>query len=134
VLFRSTRLRRLVQAGYGLQMLSLATWALMDGVIINGLIALLPAAAGQLILHLRRQAVEGSPLAPHAAWQARTFRHALAATLVCLLLFGPLLFIGLPLLAWAYALIVLWAAWRIARGLYALQKDQPLTPRTGKAA
>ncbi len=129
-----SRLRRLVQVGYGLQILSILLALFGDRETLPGAATALPAGAMWLVLRSKLETLGDSPLAAHIRWQSRTFWWVLGAWGVATLLLGPLLFIGLPLLGWAYALIVLWAAWRIGRGLHALQRNQPLVTRTGKDA
>ena len=128
------RLRRLVQGGYVLQILSILLALFGDRETIPGAATALPAGIMLIILRSKFQDVGASPLAAHVGWQARTFWWVLGAWIVATLLLGPLLFIGLPFLGWAYALLVLWAAWRIGRGLHALRRDQPLPTRSGKDA
>ena len=65
------------------------------------------------------------------AWRRfRRNRPALlgAAFLLCLatLVLVPLVFVGLALLWFAYALIGLWLAWRIARGCWSLWRASAL--------
>ena len=129
-----SRLRRLVQVGYALQALSLVLALFGDRESIPEVAAILPAALGLFGMPRQRQIPQDSPYAAHVAWQSRTFWRALAAWVVATLLFGPLLFIGLPILGWAVALIVAWIVWRIARGVHALRTGQPLATRKGKDA
>lgn len=129
-----SRLRRLVQAGYLLQILSILLALFGDRDTLPGAATALPAGAMWLVLRSKLPGLGDAPLAAHIAWQARTFWWVLGAWGIATLLLGPLLFLGLPFLGWAYALIVLWAAWRIGRGLHALRKDQPLVTRRGKDA
>ena len=120
------RLRRVVQAVYALQALSIALAALGDGVIITTLIVVLPAGLGYGLCRLRRSAAEGTPLEPHIRWQIRSFTVAAISILLATLVLGPLLFLGLTLLWFAYALAGLWLAWRIVRGAWSLWKSRPL--------
>ena len=129
-----SRLRRLVQAGYVLQALSLLLALFGDPEILSGLDGGLPAGVGVLVLWSQRDALKGTRLASHATWQSRTFWIALGTAVLATLLLGPLLFIGLSYLGWALGLIAAWAGWRIARGVLALLKDQPLPTRSGNDA
>ena len=127
-----SRLRRVVQAGYALQALSLVLALFGDRETIPEIASVLPSLLAWFGLPRKGQIPQDSPYAAHVAWQSRTLWCALAAWFIATLLFGPLLFIGLPVLGWAVALIVLWTVWRIARGAHALWKDQPLSTRKGK--
>jgi uncharacterized membrane protein len=129
-----------VQAVYALQALSIGLALLGDGVVVTAVIVALPAAAGFVLNHLRRDALRGTAYESHIRWQQRSVRLVVLALGVTTLLLGPLLFAGLTLLGFAYGLIGLWLAWRIARGVTSLQRSRPLpgdqlaNTRSGKDA
>ncbi|MEN9706262.1 MAG: hypothetical protein RLZZ393_2141 [Pseudomonadota bacterium] len=116
----------MTQAVYLLQALSITLALLGDGVVVTALVVLLPGAAGFAINRVRHDAVRDTPLEPHFAWQRRSAIVSLAWLAGTTLVLGPLLFIGLSLLWLAYALVGLWLGWRVARGLWSLQKSRPL--------
>jgi uncharacterized membrane protein len=120
------RLRRLVQAGYALQALSVVLAVFGDGVFITTLVVVLPASLGYLLGRLRPPGATGSTLEPHLLWQARSFTRSALSLLAATIVLGPLLFIGLSLLWFAYALVGLWLAWRVATGAWSLWNSRPL--------
>ena len=119
-------LRRLVQGVYLLQAASLLLALVGDGVVVTALVVALPATGGYLITRLRGDAARGTPLHDHFAWQERSFRLSAIGMALATLVLGPLVFVGLALLWFAYALIGLWLAWRIARGCWSLWRASAL--------
>jgi uncharacterized membrane protein len=121
-----------VQAGYALLALSLVLALLGEWLAFPTWYAVIPALATPLLHRSRANALRTSRLSAHVSWQSNTVLGTLAAVAASMLVLGPLLFLGLPVLAWALALIGLWMAWRIARGVHALLTDQPLVTRSGR--
>lgn len=120
------RLRRLVQAVYVLQALSIGLALLGDGVFVTAFVVTLPATLGFALNHMRRDAARGTGLESHFTWQTRSYIRSLLALVLATLVLGPLLFLGLTLLWFFYAFVGLWLAWRVGRGVWALLKDKPL--------
>jgi uncharacterized membrane protein len=117
-------LRRSAQAVYLLHGLALLLGffggGLIDGRVVVGVLAV----AALCLNYSRRRAARGTVFEWHFAWQIRTFW--IAATLLAgaTLLFGPLLFVGLPLLWVAYAAVALWVAYRLLKGALALRRGR----------
>ena len=93
---------------------------------VTAFIVVLPATLGFALNRWRRAAAYGTGIEAHFAWQTRSYIRSLLALVLATLVLGPLLFVGLSLLWFAYALVGLWLAWRIGRGVWALLKDKPL--------
>lgn len=127
-----TSLRRIVQAIYLLFALSLLLGCLSGELVDLRFVATVPAIAGMVLHHARRDAARGTPLATHFRWQQRTFWFALLWLGATTLLFGPLVlaFYDLPLLWIAYALAGAWVGYRVLRGWLALGREG-LLPAAG---
>ncbi len=116
---------------YALHALSILIGILSSAWIVTMFVFGLPSIVAVVMNYVRRSEVRGTWLDSHFSWQIRTFWFALLWVVAATLLFGPfvLIFIGIIPLFISYAVIGIWAAYRIVRGWLALRDGRPLPGR-----
>lgn len=107
---------------YGLHAVAILLGIFTSATIVGQFLFGLPSIVAVIMNYVRRGEARGTWLESHFRWQLRTFWFTVLWSLVALLAFGwlVLLFIGIPLLIVSFAIIGLWAAYRVARGWIAL--------------
>ncbi len=109
---------------YGLHALSILTGLVTAATIAGRFVFGWPSILAVIMNYVRLGKVRGTWLETHFRWQLRSFWIA-AILIVCL---SPLVFtiILIPLVIGLFAVIGIWATYRIARGWLALRAGRPL--------
>lgn len=115
---------------YGLHALAVLVGVLTVASIAVRFVFGVPSLIAIVMNYARRDAVQGSWLATHFAWQRQTFWRAFVAVAIVWLAFGPL---ALFLISWpmrlGYFLIGIWVSLRVARGWLALRDGRTMPVR-----
>lgn len=91
-----------------------------------------PSIIALILIYARRNKVQGTWLAAHFRWQARTFWWAFLWVAIVWLVLQPLVLILMPApMRLGYLLVGIWVAYRVARGWLALKEGRtmPVTTR-----
>ena len=113
---------------YGLHALSILIGILTTASIVGKFIFGWPSIIAVIMNYARRSQVRGTWLEGHFRWQIRTFWFALLWVLVVSIISAPFvpLVIGLVMIIIGFAIIGVWALYRVARGWMALRDARPL--------
>lgn len=113
---------------YALHALSILIGILSSAFIVTMFVFGVPSIVAVVMNYARRKEARGTWLDSHFRWQIRTFWFALLWVVAASLLFGlPALFlIGIIPLFACYAIVGVWAVYRVARGWIALRNGSAL--------
>ncbi|MET0293358.1 MAG: hypothetical protein ABW136_13450 [Steroidobacteraceae bacterium] len=116
------------QIMYALHAVTVVIGIFTSAFIVTAFLFGIPSIIAVVMNYLRRNDARNTWLASHFRWQLRTFWFAALWYLAALVAFGwlALLVIGLPLLWGSFAIIGVWAAYRVIRGWLALRESRPL--------
>jgi uncharacterized membrane protein len=109
---------------YALHATAILIGLLSTAFIVTKFIFGLPSIIAVILNYARRNEVRGTWLESHFRWQLRTFWTAVVIVVFC----APLVFtvILIPVVMIVFALLGVWAAYRIARGWLALKDGRTL--------
>ncbi len=109
---------------YGLQALSILAGLVTAASVAGRFVFGWPSLIAVVMNYARRRAVHGTWLESHFRWQLRTFWTA-AVLIIC---FSPLVFtiILIPFVIVLYAVVGIWATYRVGRGWLALREGRVL--------
>lgn len=113
---------------YALHALSIVIGICTSAFVVTVFIFGLPSIVAVVMNYVRRSAVRGTWLESHFRWQIRTFWTAAILTLITLIFSAPftIILIGFAFIWVGYAIIGLWAAYRVVRGWLALRDRRPM--------
>ena len=125
---REQRLVSWTHVIYGLHALSLVGGILGVATVVGAFLMGWPSIIAVILNYVKRGDVRGTWLESHFRWQIRTFWFALLWVLVVSIISAPFvpLVIGLVMIIIGFAIIGVWALYRVARGWMALRDARPL--------
>lgn len=119
------RLVTLTHAMYALHALSALTGMLTPALVVTAFLTGWPSIIALIVNYVKRDEAQGTWLASHFQWQARTFWFALLWLACAALLFLTVVLIPL---AWVSLVIVgLWVIYRLVRGWLALAEGKAVS-------
>lgn len=115
---------KLTHVLYALHAVGLGIGAFSAVTIVGAFVFCWPSIIALIINYVKRDAVRGSFLASHFAWQSDTFWRCAVLLIVGFVLY--LLLVGFFINWLIFGIAGIWAIWRIIKGWMALAEGRPV--------